>query len=145
MAAQVVPLPGAGVQIHDFSPGISEAGLFWTVPVHPETVAFTEDLSTVSFRVPSMGTVDAFNLPNALAEGPTVPATVSFEVVWTASGPTRSLESEAHDFAGDFRPATAAVAWTGSSERGHYQSDPPETSETIYALVGRERNGAFRT
>jgi hypothetical protein len=72
-----------------------------------------------------------------------VPATVSFEVVWTAAGPSRSLESGEHDFAGDFRPATASVAWTGSSERGHYQSDPAETSKTVFALVGRERNGVF--
>lgn len=145
MAAQVVPLPGAGPQIHDFSPGISETGLFWTVPVAREAVAFDGDLSTLSCRIPSMDVVDATHVANALAEGPSVPGNVSFHVVWTATGPARSLRSEEPGFAGDFRPARATVEWTGRTDRAHYRSDPADTSKTVYALVSHERNGVFLT
>jgi hypothetical protein len=136
--------PGAqGIQIHDFSPGVSETGLFWTVPVAPETVAFDPALDRVTLRIPSLDMPDAFNLANSLAEGPSVPGNVGFEVVWTAIGPAKSVRSEAHGFAGEFRNARATVTWTGRTDGVHYQSDPPESSRTVFAAVGRDRNGVF--
>ena len=136
--------PGAqGIQIHDFSPGVSETGLFWTVPVAPETVAFDPALDKVSVRIPSLDMPDAFNVANSFAEGPSVPGNVGFEVVWTATGPAESVRSAAHGFAGEFRDARATVAWSGRTDGVHYQSDPPESTKTVFAVVGRERNGAF--
>ena len=134
---------GQGIQIHDFSPGVSVTGLFWTVPVAPETVVFDDALESLSVRIPSLNMPDAFNLPNSLAEGPSVPGNVGFEVVWTATGPARSVRSDAHGFAGEFRDAKATVAWTGRTEGSRYESDPPEGSKTVFARVGRERNGVF--
>ncbi len=136
--------PGSqGIQIHDFSPGVSETGLFWTVPVAPDTVVFDDALDSVSLRIPSLDMPDAFNLANSLAEGPSVPGNVAFEVVWTATGPAEPVRSEAHGFAGEFRTAAATVAWSGRTEQARYDSDPAERSRTVFAAVGRERNGAF--
>ena len=136
--------PGAqGIQIHDYSPGVSETGLFWTVPVAPDTIAFDPALDQVSLRIPSLDMPDAFNLANSLAEGPSIPGNVGFEVVWTASGPAEPVRSTAHGFAGEFRKAQATVAWSGRTDLTSYQSDPPETSKTVFAFVGRERNGVF--
>jgi hypothetical protein len=136
--------PGSqGIQIHDFSPGVSETGLFWTVPVAPDTVAFDHALDTVSLRIPSLDVPDAFNLANSLADGPSVPGNVGFEVVWTATGPAEPVRSDAHGFAGEFRDAQATVAWAGRTEQSRYQSDSPEESKTVFAAVGRERNGVF--
>ena len=134
---------GQGIQIHDFSPGVSETGLFWTVPVAPDTVAFDPALDQVSIRIPSLDMPDAFNLANSLAEGPSVPGNVGFEVTWTATGPAKSVRSDAHGFAGEFRDARATVAWSGRTQEAHYQSDPPKSSKTVFAAVGRERNGVF--
>ena len=136
--------PGAqGIQIHDFSPGVSESGLFWTVPVAPETVVFDDALDSVSLRIPSLDMPDAFNVGNSFAEGPSVPGNVAFEVVWTATGPAAPVHSAAHGFAGEFRPAQATVAWSGRTEGQRYQSNPSEGSKTVFATVGRERNGIF--
>ncbi|MGH8993291.1 MAG: hypothetical protein ACRDYV_07235 [Acidimicrobiia bacterium] len=136
--------PGSqGIQVHDFSPGVSETGLFWTVPVAPDTVVFDDALDSVSLRIPSLDMPDAVNLANSLADGPTFPGNVAFEVVWTASGPAEPVHSEAHGFAGEFRDAQATVAWSGRTEQSRYQSDPPEGSRTVFAVVGRERNGVF--
>ncbi|HEU5450271.1 MAG TPA: hypothetical protein VFW57_14820 [Acidimicrobiia bacterium] len=134
---------GQGIQIHDFSPGVSETGLFWTVPVAPETVVFDDALDSVSLRIPSLDMPDAFNLGNSLAEGPTVPGNVGFEVVWTATGPAAPVRSDAHGFAGEFRKARATVAWSGRTQYSRYESDPAEGSKTVFAYVGRERNGVF--
>ena len=136
--------PGAqGIQIHDFSPGVSETGLFWTVPVAPETVVFDDALDSVSLRIPSLDMPDAFNVANSFAEGPNVPGNVGFEVVWTATGPAAPVRSDAHGFAGEFRKARATVAWSGRTEGSRYESDPAEGSKTVFAFVGRERNGVF--
>ena len=134
---------GQGIQIHDFSPGVSETGVFWTVPVAPETVVFDDALDSVSLRIPSLDMPDAFNLGNSLAEGPTVPGNVGFEVVWTATGPAAPVRSDAHGFAGEFRKARATVAWSGRTEQSRYESDTAEGSKTVFAFVGRERNGVF--
>ncbi|HEX6382369.1 MAG TPA: hypothetical protein VF180_14070 [Acidimicrobiia bacterium] len=134
---------GQGIQIHDFSPGVSETGLFWTVPVAPETVVFDDALDSVSLRIPSLDMPDAFNLGNSLAEGPTVPGNVGFEVVWTATGPAAPVRSDAHGFAGEFRKARATVVWSGRTQHSRYESDPAEGSKTVFAFVGRERNGVF--
>ncbi len=136
--------PGSqGIQIHDFSPGVSETGLFWTVPVAADTVAFDAALDSASLRIPSLDMPDAFNLANSLAEGPSMPGNVAFEVVWTATGPAQPVRSDAHGFVGEFRTAQATVAWSGSTEHARYTSDPADGSKTVFAAVGRERNGVF--
>ena len=65
----------------------------------PDTTAFDPALDQVSVRVPSLDMPDAFNPANSLAEGPSIPGNVGFEVVWTATGPAEPVRSTAHGFA----------------------------------------------
>lgn len=140
--SQVGSVPAAG-QIHDYSPGVAESGLFWTVAVPPEAVHFDPDLQTASYRQTNLDVVDAFNVANAIAGGPDVPGTVSFEVEWTATGPAEPVRHEAHGFMGEFREARVTVAWSGSTEDSSYVSRPAGTSNSIFGFVGWERNGKF--
>jgi hypothetical protein len=130
-------------QIHDYSPGITQSGLFWTVAVPPEAVHFDPDLEAASYRLTNLKVVDAFNLVNALAGGPDVPASISFEVEWTATGPAKSSRHDAHGYKGEFRKAKARVAWSGSTKDSSYLSQAADTSNSIFAFIGRERNGVF--
>lgn len=130
-------------QIHDLSPGISESGLFWTLAVPPEAVDFDPALETGSYRQTDLGLVDAFNLVNALAEGPHVPGRVSFEVQWSATGPATPVHNGAHGFAGEFRDSRATIAWSGSTDTSSFESAPADTSNSLYGFIGRERNGVF--
>jgi hypothetical protein len=94
---------------------------------------------------------DYFNLPNALADGPEVDATVSFDVAW--SGPvTRRLNvpdgSNGNRFAGEFVETQATVTWSGSNELGfRFTADPGDFSTSVpvraFAELGHERNGIF--
>ena len=140
--SQVGSAPAAG-QIHDYSPGITESGLFWTVAVPPEAVAFDSDLASASYRQTDLDLVDAFNLVNALAGGPEVPGRVSFVVEWTATGPGEPMRNEAHGFTGEFREARATVTWSGNTSDSSYISEPAATSNSIFGFIGRERNGVF--
>lgn len=140
--SQVGSAPAAG-QIHDYSPGITESGLFWTVAVPPEAVQFDSDLVGASYRQTDLDLVDAFNLVNALAGGPEVPGRVSFVVEWTATGPSAPMRNEAHGFTGEFREARATVTWSGRTSDSSYVSAPAATSNSIFGFIGRERNGMF--
>jgi hypothetical protein len=79
-----------------------------------------------------------------------VPATVSFDITWTASGTRSHFKPGSNDptdptnFDGKFRQAVATGTFSGSNADGFsFTSDPGATSAGIFAEVGIERNGSF--
>ncbi len=140
--SQVGSVPAAG-QIHDYSPGIPESGLFWTIAVPSDAVSFDPGLETGSYRQTDLDLVDAFNVVNALAGGPDVPGRVTFEVNWTATGPAAPVRNDDHGFAGEFREARTTVSWSGHTDTSSFVSEPAATSNSIFSFIGRERNGVF--
>src|ERR1051326_8218935 len=85
-------------QIHDFSPGIPPSGLFWTQPIPQADVKvhFGDGVASVSVR--NLSEQDAGNVLNALQGGPTTPATVSFDMRWTATGTPLAITDPVHQF-----------------------------------------------
>lgn len=130
-------------QLHDFSPGISEDGLFWTIAVPAEAVGFDPDLQSAYYRQTDLDLLDAHTLVNALAEGPTVPGRVSFDIQWTATGPPVSMRNHLHHFEGEFSESRATIAWSGTTETSRFSSGAAEDSNSLYGFIGRERNGVF--
>lgn len=106
---------------------------------------FDDRLDSRSITIPTpLALVDAVDLANALAGGPDRPATVTYEFVWTATGPAAPVSFAEQGFEGEFRPAQATGVWTGVTESSsHYESAPADTSTTVFAAIGRERNGMF--
>jgi hypothetical protein len=78
--SQLAPYPGFGAQLHDYSPGVAENGLFWTLPAPREAVRFDPDLQTGSYRATDLAVKDGFFVANSVAGAYTLPGTVSFEV-----------------------------------------------------------------
>ena len=79
-----------------------------------------------------------------------VPATVSFQVTWAATGeathytPGSSDPADPSNFEGDFYLQTTATGSFSGSESGFtFQSDPGATSAGVFAEMGKERNGTF--
>ena len=140
--SQVGSVPAVG-QIHDYSPGTSESGLFWTIAVPPEAVEFASDLQSGSYRQTNLELIDAYNLVNSLADGPSEPGVVTFEVDWTATGPFVPVRSEDHGFEGEFREAPATVSWSGNTANSSFISAPAASSNPVFGFIGRERNGVF--
>lgn len=112
--------------------------------VPPEAVGFDPDLQTAFYRQADLDLVDAFNVPNALVDGPSVPGRVTFEVRWSATGPPISMRNDAHGFVGEFRESGTTLAWSGSTATSKFVSDPADASKSVYGFIGRERNGVFR-
>jgi hypothetical protein len=76
-----------------------------------------------------------------------VPATVSFDLTWTASGKVEHFRPQSSDpadptnFAGEFRNAVATGSFSGS-ESG-FSFTATGSSAGIFAEMGTERNGVF--
>jgi hypothetical protein len=131
------------LQIHDFNPGITESGLFWTVAIPESAISVEFAAGKGSFRVSNLDVEDYHDVVNALTDGPSVPGTVSWDIRWShALGRTKIRDVE-NQFAGDFVQNVAQTAWSGATETAQFISDPAGTSVNEFSLLAHERNGAF--
>jgi len=133
---------GSG-QVHDFNPGIREGGLFWTQPVAGDAVTFNLEHGTATLAVDDLDEEDYHNLHNALIDGPSDPASVSFEMRWTAIDKPVNVTDSVHRFTGRFSLSTVQIEWTADAPDFHFVSAPASSTTNVRSVIGRERNGVF--
>jgi hypothetical protein len=162
--------------MHDFNPGFGpevssvDSGngfgtrVFWTAVIPDSDVQVNPGAGKAEMHVRNLDLLDYVG-PMAVSLGPLwqsayVPATVSFDVLW--SGPvTRrvNLKDTVSDFAGEFNENQATVTWSATSSSGFsFTSNPGNFSTSVpevpgvngvtqplnfFAEVGQERNGIF--
>ena len=132
--------------MHDFNPGIDATGLFWTVALPAGSVEVHPGNGRASLTASNVAVTDFFTIPNSLLHGalvPPVPATVSFTAHWGGPGQDVKLRDPVNGFTGDFVQNTASIVWSASSAGLLYESGAEETSISVFAEVGHERNGVF--
>ena len=77
-------------QIHDYAPPIASNGLFWTIPIEPNSLQIDLEKGRASFHMTDLSIPDTHDLANNLTNGQgltnppippiaPVPATVSFD------------------------------------------------------------------
>jgi len=131
-------------QVHDFNPGIRDGtGLFWTQPVAGDAATFDLEHGTASLAVEDLDEEDYHNLHNALVDGPSDPASVSFEMRWQAVAAPMNVTDSVHRFTGRFRLCDVQIEWTADAPNFHFVSDPASTTQNVRSVIGRERNGVF--
>lgn len=135
--------PVGSNQVHDFSPGIPPSGLFWTQAIEEDSVEAHLGEGAASMSVANLPEKDAHTLLNALTGGPTVPSTVSFDMTWTGQQPLMEFTDPVHGFTGSFMFSKVTVAWSAQQAGFSFVSDPADTTSTVAAVMGRERNGVF--
>jgi hypothetical protein len=136
-------------QVHDFNPGIRDnTGLFWTQPIAGDAVTFNLEHGTATLTADDLDEEDYHNLHNALLDGPSDPASVSFEMRWQAIERPMNVTVNATDpvvqrFTGRFSLATVQIEWSAAAPGFHFVSDPASRTTNVRAVIGRERNGVF--
>src|SRR5262245_32235169 len=138
-------------QIHDFNPGFGEpvnaAGdrTFWTVAVPADSIVQDSPAAgRAELKVDNLAVVDQFTLGNAFRDGPSVPATVSFDVVWTGDVTRRvHVNDAANGFAGEFAETPATITWSANENGFTFTSNAASTSTSLFGETGHERNGIF--
>jgi len=133
---------GSG-QVHDFNPGIRQSGLFWTQPVSEDVLNVDLEDGTATLELADLDEEDYHNLHNALLDGPSEPATVSYRMRWTATAPAMQVTDAVHGFTGRFRISTVKIEWTARTPTFEFASDPAGTTINVSSVIGRERNGVF--
>lgn len=132
-------------QIHDFNPGITQNGLFWTSIVPEDHVHVNLSTGRATLEVRNLRMKDYTEIVNATVGGgpPPVPSVVSYRVEWTATGAVNAFDNPAQQFRGEFRDAVARMEWSARTTDFDFVSAPIATSITDGAQLGRESNGAF--
>ncbi len=133
---------GSG-QVHDFNPGIRPSGLFWTQPVSEDVLDVDLEDGTARLKVTDLDEEDYHDLHNALLDGPSEPASVSFKMRWTATAPSVRVTDTVHGFTGRFRISTVQIEWTARTPTFDFASDAANTTINVSSVFGRERNGVF--
>jgi hypothetical protein len=91
----------------------------------------------------NLETRDFHDLVNTLKRGPSVPADVSFRIRWSGVTTRVKLRDNTNQFVGDFIEDTATVGWSAKQKGFKFVSAPASTSTSLFAEIGRERNGVF--
>jgi len=123
--------------VHDFTGGVTPAGLVWTVRLSDDAVnvAPAGDVVTVDAR--DVAVVDE------RAGGETA-ARVTLQMTWTGRGRRRRLAGTSPAFAGEFfRRARARGIFAASEDGFAFASDPQKRLRSTFAQLGTERNGVF--
>ena len=130
-------------QIHDFDPGLAPNGVFWTVPVAPNSVSVHSGEGEAAVDVNNLSLYDFFSLPNFFTGGSSAPAVVSYHLRW--SGVTNRIKTRdvVNGFAGEFGENNATVEWSAQTDHFQFVSDPENTSTSYFSELGHERNGVF--
>ena len=127
-------------QVHDFNPGIEENGLFWTTAIDRGSVQVNLGNGSASLHVDDLDVEDYGNVVNALQDGQSVPASVSFDVVWSGVDERVKIRNSATDFGGEYIRNKATLTWSASEAGFSFTSDPLASD---FAEIGHERNGVF--
>jgi len=117
--------------------------LFWTISVPSDSVDIALGDGSAEFALEGLETSDHHDIVNSLERGPSIPATASFNVQWGGVKRRFTVRDAANGFGGTFVETAATIEWSSSDERLDFVSDPADTSTTVSALIGRERNGVF--
>ena len=129
-------------QLHDFNPGITASGLFWTIAMPSGSVTVHGLSGAATMRGQDLQVEDYFTIANALFGGtPPVPATLSFVVAWAGATGRDAVDDAANDFALDFVTTGATMEWTVDSGGATYTSTG--VTGVPFAIIGKERNGIF--
>jgi hypothetical protein len=130
-------------QTHDYNPGITDDGLFWTLLIAGESATRSERRADLCIRdqfIPDMHTFE-----NAVVRGPMDPATIAIDCAWEAtSGKVERDRNEEQQYVFSFREAMGRVHWRATGPSGNLRSIMTgEPQETLYGAFGSERNGVF--
>jgi hypothetical protein len=91
-------------------------------------------------HVADLDVEDYGNVVNALQDGPSVEATVSFDVSWNGVNERVKIRNHTTDFAGEFIRNSATLVWSAEEAGFSFQSDSHPAG---FATIGHERNGSF--
>ncbi|MGH3098293.1 MAG: hypothetical protein ACRDMV_20100 [Streptosporangiales bacterium] len=152
-------------QIHDYNGGIRPNHLFWTLLIASDAVDVDVGAGRARMAVTGLLAQDQATRVNAFTRYPGqrfpgygAPAYLDYRVDWFDVVDRYRLRKQKLDFSGRFVQTHARVAWSAVQNAtivtdahgafASYGTDPVRfdghsSRETVFAVLGRERNGRF--
>jgi hypothetical protein len=112
----------------------------------PDHAVHVEGLSgRASLRMKDLTVEDYHDIVNALMDGPSVDAHVSFDVDWDHPSTRGRFTNSAADqrFKMDFVRTSAHIRWTGTNVNGASFTSSEGGQTVNFAQIAHERNGSF--
>ena len=123
--------------MHDFTGGITPAGLVWTVRLSDDSVTLAPAGNVVTLDARDIAVVDERGAGETAAR-------VTLQMTWTGRGRRHNLTGSSPAFAGEFfRRARARGTFAGSEDGFAFVPDPQRRVRSTFAELGTERNGVF--
>lgn len=122
-------------QIHDYSPGIASNGLFWTVPMPSQNLVIDMAVPQASMALSNVPVVDAHDLKNALTGGPSVPATISWDIEWTGLTSRIVASDPSQGFVGVLLRDVATIRWSAQQAGFTFVANPGQSTFAELAYV----------
>jgi hypothetical protein len=135
--------PDFSNQIHDFTPGIAASGLFWTIPFSDDDAWVDLAAGKAEMHALSLPLTDSYTFGNSISDGPTTPATASFDVWWHSPTSTEQLHNEEQGFAATLLDLVSGVSFSAETAGFAFVSDSADKSQSLFARIGYEANGVF--
>ena len=137
-------------QVHDFNLDIRPFpnGVFWTNFIPGSSVHVGDGNSEgesedgASLEVNRLALFDYFSVKNALSDGNSIDATVSYNLRWANEGTPLTID-DGKNFHFKGRSTTATISWSAHEEGFRFRSSPAHTTTTNIAVIGSEQNGVF--
>jgi hypothetical protein len=144
---------------HSWDGGLSPTSVFWAVRIPTGAAHVDLNDGTASLHVENVCVFDAFTVANSILGvnrpvNPVLGIINSLHIEWSGVNTLEAANEPVNQMRGTFGEGTATIAVKATTPRtmvtslsnGHgfrFVSDPASTSESHFALIGRERNGVF--
>jgi hypothetical protein len=146
---------------HSYDPGVSESDVFWTTEIPERSVHVDLRKEEATLHLRNVLVFDTFTVANSLDPHhpiPKVNAIInSMTINWSGTTMRRSHTDCIDAFRGNYVEDSATISVVATTppraasecpprpaRNGfRFVSDPPETTISHFAQIGRERNGVF--
>jgi hypothetical protein len=132
-------------QATNIDSGNVPGGLFWTIPIPPESATINLGDGKASLELANLELLDFGNFCNDAVHGPSVASTVSLKAQWSGVIKRAKVRNTAEGFGGQFLITNASLEYSASTPDNNFEfvSDPASASTNVFAQIGREHNGVF--
>ena len=108
-----------------------------------DTVSADLSAGTASYKAADLACRDSGFVLNGIVQGPSQPAKVSWDMQWSAPSGRSTVNDDKNRFRLDATETRCVIDWSAEGPEGFSFTADPSSSDAVYALVGRERNGVF--
>jgi hypothetical protein len=135
--------PTFATQIHDYDPGITSSGLFWTIAFPDDSMEVEMEDAKARFKSSNLTIADYGTIINGLFHiAPPATGMVSFDIRWSGATNRGTFTNSGQRFTMDFVQTGAHISWQGKTGSDTFHTT--EGAQRVgFAQIARQRSGVF--